>query len=151
MSYDSAQAVIRHLQLAPHPEGGYFRRTHAADAGAFSCIYYLLTAETPRSRLHRNDASIIHLHHAGGSLDYLLLPPAAPAQRVTLGAPAAGEGGQLVVPGGTWKCCHLQQGAFALISEVVVPAFEWARHRFAQRQDVAADWPAEWPALEGFL
>lgn len=151
MGYGTAQAILEHLRLTPHPEGGFFRRTHAADTGAFSCIYYLLTAETPRSRLHCNDASIVHLHHAGGPLEYLLLPPAGPALRVALGAPDAGHQGQLVVPGRTWKCCHLRQGAFALVSEVVVPAFEWSGHRYARRQDVAARWPADWPALERFL
>ncbi len=151
MDDDNVPAILEHLQLAPHPEGGFFRRTHAPDSGAFSCIYYLLTAEAPRSRLHCNDASIVHLHHAGGALDYLLLPPAGPARRVTLGAPHAGHPGQVVVPGGTWKCCYLRQGAFALISEVVVPAFDWAGHRFARRDEVAARWPADWPALERFL
>lgn len=32
---------------------------------------------------------------------------------------------QLVVPGNTWKACHLLEGKFGLITEAVSPGFEY--------------------------
>ncbi|AIO01720.1 hypothetical protein LPMP_340950 [Leishmania panamensis] len=68
---------IQHLQLAPHPEGGYYVEvTHSAhkvdnEAGnrrlAYTTIYFLCTTESP-SHLHRLCSDETFIHHAGDPL-----------------------------------------------------------------------------------
>jgi predicted cupin superfamily sugar epimerase len=90
---------------------------HAMDA---SCIYYLLTPECSRGRLHMNnhavhplpqdrysaDMQTFHIHHAGRALYTLIAPPTGPGAepvvcRVVMGSdPSKGELTQLFVPGG---------------------------------------------------
>jgi hypothetical protein len=67
----TADEVIARMGLTPHPEGGHYRQTWAAEAGpgnrpAGTCIYFLLAAGE-RSHWHRVDAAEIWHHYAGGA------------------------------------------------------------------------------------
>ncbi|MEM8760644.1 MAG: cupin domain-containing protein, partial [Pseudomonadota bacterium] len=68
----TAQEIIRVLDLAPHPEGGWFKETWRAPAAeneraAGTAIYYLLDAGEV-SHWHRVDAAEIWHWYAGGPL-----------------------------------------------------------------------------------
>lgn len=74
ISLDSqtANALIAHLDLQRHPEGGYYRQTWIAEAPdgtrpAGTCIYFLLKAGE-RSHWHRVDAVEIWHWYAGAPL-----------------------------------------------------------------------------------
>ena len=67
------ESLIAALGLAPHPEGGWFRRTWVADAEhgerpAASAIYYLLL-EGEVSAPHRIDATELWHFYAGDPLE----------------------------------------------------------------------------------
>ena len=70
----SADEVIAALDLAPHPEGGWFRETFrdtasTGERGASSAIYYLLRRDD-RSAWHRvQDAVEVWHHYAGAPLE----------------------------------------------------------------------------------
>lgn len=58
-----AEEIIARLGLKPHPEGGWYRQTWAAEApegerAAGTCIYFLL-GRGERSHWHRVDAAEI--------------------------------------------------------------------------------------------
>jgi len=138
---DRGAALVARLALERHPEGGWFKRihtsAHALDTahGArarVTSIYYLLTAEEPLGRLHRNRSDILHYLQGGGPVEYLLLDEAdGTLRRVVLGHDA-GEQLFLFVPGGIWKASRLIGDAdHALVSEAVVPGFDFADHAFA--------------------
>jgi predicted cupin superfamily sugar epimerase len=143
--------VIRALQLEPHVEGGYFRRTYCAarqiDAAGktralMTSIFYLLTDDALCGRLHRNRSDILHFWHAGGALRYWLIDPDGALHSVDLGPDlAAGEHLQLLVPGGWWKASELLRGEFGLVSEAVSPGFDFADMTLADRDQLATDWP----------
>ena len=69
----TADEIIARLNLAPHPEGGYFCQTWISDVlladgrASGTCIYFLLKAGE-RSHWHRVDATEIWLFHAGAPL-----------------------------------------------------------------------------------
>jgi len=156
---ESSQALIARLGLEPHPEGGWFRRIHTAATtvetargprAQVSSIHYLLTAEQPRGRLHRNRSDILHYLQGGGPVEYLLLDEAGALRRVVLGH-APGQALFLHVPGGVWKASQLVDGAsHALVSEAVVPGFDFADHAFADERLLAAH-PAHAAVLRPFV
>ncbi len=126
-----ADALIAALNLAPHPEGGWYRQTWAAAAAegarpAATLILFLLRAGE-RSHWHRVDADEIWLWHAGAPLVLAVAETdAGPARETRLGpAVAAGETPQAVVPAGHWQAAA-PAGAFALVSCVVAPGFRFA-------------------------
>ncbi|MCA1776659.1 MAG: cupin domain-containing protein, partial [Loktanella sp.] len=66
----TADDIIAHLDLAPHPEGGFYRQTWiATNEGrpTGTCIYFLLKAGGG-SHWHRVDATEIWFWHAGAPL-----------------------------------------------------------------------------------
>ena len=123
----SAEAVIRRLDLMPHPEGGYFREIHrdtGADGGrgAVTSIYFLLPAGV-RSRWHRVDATEIFHFHGGAPLAFAMSPDGRRTEMFRLGLDfAAGERPQLVVPPGCWQAAE-SLGAWTLVGCTVAPAF----------------------------
>jgi predicted cupin superfamily sugar epimerase len=69
----TADQIIQHLNLAPHPEGGHYRQTWVAQNNGRptgTCIYFLLK-EGEQSDWHRVDATEIWLYHSGAPLKRL--------------------------------------------------------------------------------
>src|SRR6266545_1745498 len=85
-----AAFLIERLELAPHPEGGWYRETWRADAppgqrSAGSAILFLLAAGE-RSRWHWvTDATELWLFHAGDPLELLIKTEQQPALSLLLG------------------------------------------------------------------
>ena len=153
--------VIEALQLEPHIEGGYFRRTFTASEqylktdgsmqALMSSIFYLLTDDSPVGRLHRNRSAIMHYWHAGSALRYHLLKPDGELLRIELGPDLKrGQHLQMLVPGGWWKATELVDGEFGLLSEAVCPGFEFADMQLASFADINASHPQHAQALRRF-
>ena len=79
---DDARAVIERLELKPHPEGGWFRRTWTSPIAvdtpngarpAGTCIHYLLQADE-RSEWHVVTSDELWLWHCPGRLELSLGP-----------------------------------------------------------------------------
>lgn len=139
---NSAQALITQLELAPHPEGGWYRETwrSAANEGERSrgtAILFLLPAGQS-SHWHRVDAEELWLWQGG---DPLLLRvaqgDAGPVEEIALGPdPARGERLQGLVPNGAWQAARPLEGesaahGYCLVSCVVVPGFEFSGFELA--------------------
>jgi hypothetical protein len=133
----TARDVILHLNLEPHPEGGYFRETfrdeHLVEGGrpASTAIYFLLT-QGQRSRWHRIDAVETWHFYAG---DPLLLGVTAgdssAVTHMTLGPNImAGHRPQAIVPAGVWQTAE-SVGFWTLVGCTVAPGFEFERFELA--------------------
>jgi len=145
------ESIIRTLELEPHVEGGYFRRTFespiqtSTNQAAMSSIYYLLTNEAPIGYLHQNKSDIIHFFHSGSPIKYFIISSDGKLSTEILGSNIEqGHQLQLMVKGGDWKASQLmfEGGPFedyGLISEAVCPGFEYqdmqlaTMERFAKR------------------
>ncbi len=161
MSPDAAH-WIRALELAPHPEGGWFRETWRAGetVGAEAlpprfgaarslgtAILYLLPAGG-RSRLHRLRADEVWHFHDGGPLHLHLLHERGAYERVVLGRDVArGERLQAVVPHGTWFGAEAPE-ADALVGCTLAPGFEYADFELGTRADLLARFPAHRACVE---
>ncbi len=130
----SAEAVARLLDLAPHPEGGFYRETFrdtraVAGRAASTAIYYLLPAGQI-SAWHRVDAAEIWHWHAGAPLD---LSRIEEGRRTVLrlgGDLAQGESPQGIVPAGVWQSAR-SLGAWTLVGCTVAPGFDFAHFEIA--------------------
>lgn len=127
----TADEVVRHLALAPHPEGGYFRETFRDAAredgrAASTAIYYLLRAGE-RSRWHRvRDAAEVWHWYSGAPLR---LDIDGASHR--LGPDIlAGEAPQAVVPAGSWQAAE-SLGDWTLVGCTVAPGFEFSSFEMA--------------------
>ncbi|MEM1383773.1 MAG: cupin domain-containing protein [Pseudomonadota bacterium] len=132
---EDAKALIRLLDLAPHPEGGWYRETWRAETAdgtraSGTAIYYLLEADQT-SHWHRVDAAEIWHWYAGGPLSMTVSPNGHDAQAFVLGAEiGAGQRPQRIVPAGWWQCAT-SLGAFTLVGCTVSPGFDFAGFEMA--------------------
>ncbi|WP_299498952.1 cupin domain-containing protein [uncultured Roseobacter sp.] len=123
----TAQEIIAHLRLSPHPEGGHFRQTWIAENDgrpSGTCIYFLL-AEGESSHWHRVDATEIWLYHAGAPLVLSMSATDAGPARDHLLTPDLSQGApQIIVPKDHWQAAR-STGAYTLVSCTVSPGFQF--------------------------
>ena len=126
---NSARDIIEHLNLLPHPEGGWYRETWRAAAveghrPSGTAIYYLLEADDV-SHWHKVDAVEIWHWHAGGPLALTISSDGVNAENYMLGpALHAGQEPQRIVPADWWQCAA-SLGVFTLVSCTVSPGFHF--------------------------
>ena len=124
------------LDLEPHPEGGWYRQTWAAQQAVTlpdgrtrptaTLIHYLLPAGEA-SAWHRVRSDELWLAHLGTvTLEYGGTgPDPVPEATVLLGAdPSRGQHPQVMIPGGVWQRT-VPAEADALVSCVVSPGFDY--------------------------
>ena len=121
--------LVARLNLAPHPEGGWFRETMRAPdprggRDLATAILFLLDAGE-RSHWHRVDAAelwiwnhghplTLRIHDEGETRDHLLGP----------------DNPQMLVPANAWQAAEPREG-WALVSCVVTPGFDFAGFELA--------------------
>jgi len=127
------EELVRNLQLAPHPEGGFFRETYRSTAS--TAIFYLL-ARGQVSRLHRIHADEVWHFYRGEPLEVIELQRGSPA-KITLVSP---ENPQHVVAAGTWFGSR-PTGAWSLVGCTVAPAFEFSKFELGKREALLAEFP----------
>ncbi|HCB74839.1 cupin domain-containing protein [Sphingomonas yantingensis] len=130
------EALIATLNLAPHPEGGWYRETWRAAAApdrraAATAILFLLKAGE-RSHWHRVDATELWLWHAGAPLTLSRAArDAGPVEALRLGPDIlGGEQPQLRIEAAEWQAAHADSG-WTLVSCVVSPGFDFAGFELA--------------------
>ena len=129
-----ASEVIAELQLAPHPEGGWYREIYRStdrvqrgeqSRSATTAIYYLLE-QHQLSRWHVVDADELWHFYAGAPLELLAYDPVArQLERHVLSA-AAPVG---VIPAGVWQAAR-SLGEYSFVGCTVSPGFEFSGFRF---------------------
>ncbi|HTQ03861.1 MAG TPA: cupin domain-containing protein [Polyangiaceae bacterium] len=149
----TAEVLIRELGLAPHPEGGFFRETHRAEAlpfalpdrgvrSAATAIYFLL-ASGDFSAFHRIRSDEVWHHYAGSALEVHTLEPTRGHEVFVLGAAIErGERPQHVVPAGVFQAARVRGAGYALVGCTVAPGFDFADFEMPPRAELTASFPA---------
>jgi predicted cupin superfamily sugar epimerase len=138
---DPRPRLARELDLAAHPEGGWFRETwrssttvtppgYPGERATATAIYFLLNPGE-RSEWHTVRSAELWLWHLGGPLTLWLgdsgPSPSVTPTALTLGVDlAAGQRPQLVVPPGVWQSAQPAGDESVLVSCVVSPGFDFA-------------------------
>lgn len=124
----TADDIIARLDLAPHPEGGFYRQTWMAEnegRATGTCIYFLLKAGQA-SHWHAVDAVEIWHYYAGAPLILSLAGSLeGPATDHMLGPDlGAGQLPQAIVPEGHWQMAATT-GDWTLVGCTVSPGFQF--------------------------
>ena len=124
----TADDIIVQLNLAPHPEGGFYRQTWAAENDgrpAGTCIYFLLK-DGEASHWHKVDATEIWHYYAGAPLILTISDTdEGPAVDHILGPDlATGQAPQGIVPTGAWQAARTT-GDWTLVGCTVSPGFQF--------------------------
>lgn len=137
-----AQELIAELDLAPHPEGGYFaelfRSPRAVDPldgrprrPALTGVWFLMLAGQ-RSAWHVVDSDEIWLHFEGADVRLWTFDPASGSVASELLGPfasgAEGRSPQRIVPAGIWQAAE-PLGEYSLTGACVGPGFDFADFR----------------------
>lgn len=125
----SAEDIVRLLDLAPHPEGGFYRETFRdpnAPGGraASTAIYFLLPGGAP-SRWHRVDAAEGWHYYAGAPLELMIEQNGRRRSQIIGVDLNSGERPQGMVPAGAWQAAR-SLGTWTLVGCTVAPGFEFA-------------------------
>jgi len=136
---ERANELIQSLNLATHPEGGYFRevfrssrqvvaREDQRERQALTTIYYLLPAGD-HSGWHLVASDEAWHYYEGASLEIFTVDPdRMDLQRVVVG-PAGDEQKPVhVVPAGHWQASR-STGDYTLVGCTVGPGFDFADFR----------------------
>ncbi|UFS71149.1 cupin domain-containing protein [Geomonas sp. RF6] len=145
----TAQGLIEHYGLQPHPEGGWYREVHrsshslggipgySGERSALTVIYFLLSAGN-FSVWHRVKSEEVWLHLAGAPLELVVLQK-DPAVYLLDHAGAPGQP-LAVVP-----CDALQAartlGDFTFVSCLVAPGFDFADFEIPTCDEIVASHP----------
>lgn len=136
-------ALVRHLSLRPHPEGGWYSEVfrsrdlvtpsgRRAERAALTTIYFLL-AGGQQSRWHRVTSDEAWHFYEGAPLELWIVDPALERlERILLG-PYAPDPAHVepttrpvhVVPAGYWQAAR-PTGDYALTGCSVAPGFDFA-------------------------
>ncbi len=146
------QEVLKHFNLQPHPEGGYFQETYRSkdsfgDRSCSTAIYYLLP-KGAHSRFHRIKSDEIWHFYLGGPLRIAELGREGSLKETLLGANVTkGQVLQYCVPAGVWFGARPAQGTeYALVGCTVSPGFDYADFEIATEKDLAP-----WPGAEAWF
>jgi len=148
----TAEEIIKRLELAPHPEGGYYRETYrsgriieAGDRGkrAMATAVLILVTDESFSAMHRLASDEIYHFYGGDPLEMLVLVPGEPARAPVLGPDlAAGMRPQVLVPAGAWQGSRVGPGGrWTLFGTTMSPGFAFEDFRIGRRQDLIGLFP----------
>ena len=137
----SLKEIVAKLDLAPHPEGGYYKETYRSEAfvqkdsleavysgkrNYSTCIYFVITSES-FSAWHKIHQEEIWHFYLGSSITIHLISPEGEYSAITLGNDIAkGEVPQYVVKGEWWFAVTVnKQNSYALTGCTVAPGFDF--------------------------
>lgn len=145
---------INHLELLPHPEGGFFKETYRASETIaelperfdgkrnFSTAIYFLLRSQDRSVFHRiKSDELWHFYQGTTLLIYVLTDQGLKVHK--LGSnPDQGESLQVLIPATCWFGAHVEKpNSFALCCCTVSPGFDFKDFEMANRQTLVKEFP----------
>ena len=165
-SKETAAYWIHGLNLAPHPEGGYYRESYRSNVGIdalspdqkFSgarsistALYYLLKA-SEFSAFHRIRSDEMWHHYAGVPLTIHTIDSAGVCiSRRLASRLEGGASPQWLVPARTWFAARPEDSSgYSLVGCTVSPGFEFQDFELARREALVRQFPAHRSVIESF-
>lgn len=146
-----ASYYIEHLNLAPHPEGGYYKSSFASneemEVGAasrklYTSIYFLLETGNV-SHFHRLKSDEVWYYHAGSPLIVHMFDEDGDYTEMKLGLDfEKGEVPQAIVPKNSiFGSSIMDNNAFSLVGCMVSPGFDFEDFELFTQEELIKDYP----------
>lgn len=156
-----SEAIIKQLELEPHPEGGYFRRTYCSDIkfkidgkkrAIGSAIYYYLSSDD-FSAWHRIDCDEMWHFYAGSDLIIHLINDKGELHCVCIGDMRNSDGDnvfpQVLIPANTWFAAEVcDDKSYSLIGCNCFPEHIKSGFELARRADLTKQFPQHESIIE---
>ena len=158
MDKPTAEEMIAQLDLARHPEGGWFRETYRSeeavkgtalparftgDRSVCTAIYFLLQSGDI-SALHRIKSDELWHFYAGEGLTVHVITPRGEYYPLKLGSNSpAGETFQCVVPSGCWFGAEVSGEGYSLAGCTVAPGFDFTDFEMGNRDVLLKQFPGQ--------
>lgn len=154
---DSLDALIKKLELQPHPEGGYYKETYRSqdiitkdalpeifngNRNHSTGIYYLLE-DKDFSAFHRINQDEMWHFYKGGTLILTMISEEGELSTIKIGNDILnGEVPQAVVPKGYWFAAKVEKPeSYALLGCTVAPGFDFQDFELAESSKLKAQFP----------
>lgn len=137
---------IKNLNMAPHPEGGYFVQTYIADdkvndTALFSSIIFLLR-KNEVSHFHRLQEDELWYYHDGQSLDIVEITTDGKLIITSLGKNIdKNEKLQYLVKKGSIFGSIMKNEGFSVVGCMVSPAFSFEHFQLLSRDELLLKYP----------
>ncbi|TCD28659.1 cupin domain-containing protein [Pedobacter psychrodurus] len=148
---NTANYWINHLQLAPHPEGGYYKETfrskneiirvnESEKKNACTSIYYLLEGYD-FSGFHRLKSDEIWYFHKGEPIFIHIITSKGNYDCIELSDSSSGQL-QAIVEANCWFAANIpSKSGFSLASCAVAPGFDFVEFEMAKKTSLLAEYP----------
>jgi predicted cupin superfamily sugar epimerase len=146
------EELIKHYDLLPHPEGGYYRERYRSaeqikqDAlperftgdRVFSTAIYFLLEQGNFSAFHRIKSDECWHFYVGDTLHVHVIHPTGEYELIRLGQNLqTGEHFQAVVPAGSWFASETAAGGkFSFVGCTVTPGFDFEDFELAKAEEL---------------
>jgi uncharacterized protein len=153
----TAEHFIMHLQLQPHPEGGFFKETYRSAGNiakqcltddfsgerSYSTAIYFLLQQGDFSAFHRIASDECWHFYEGGPLLIYIINEKGEFSCIRLGRKLnEGEVFQFVVPARYWFASEPAPGTdFSLVGCTVSPGFDFADFEMADKKMLSDQYP----------
>jgi predicted cupin superfamily sugar epimerase len=158
MEIKNAEYWIKHLQLSPHPEGGFYKETYRSKeqigkeslphrfngSRNFSTAIYFLLRSSDRSVFHRIKSDELWHFYAGSVLEIFVLRDEK-LEVFKLGSNLGqNESMQVLIPAGSWFAAKVSQpNTYTLSGCTVAPGFNFDDFEMADRDELVKQFPNE--------
>lgn len=151
MIIEDANYWVQHLQLHPHPEGGFYKETYRSTkqvvrnppAGlkqACTSIYYLLGGRD-FSGFHQIESDEMWYFHKGSPLHIHSIDTNGVLTTRELSDQPTGDL-SVTVEAGQWFAAELPSGdGYVLVSCAVAPGFDFSEFKMARKSEMIAEYP----------
>jgi predicted cupin superfamily sugar epimerase len=158
MTGATVNELVRRLDLARHPEGGWYRETYRSretvagsalperfgGARPFCTSIFFLLERGDISALHRIKSDEIWHFYAGAPLTVHAFTTQREHMELKLGPDfAAGESFQIVVAAGCWFGAEVSgAGEYSLVGCTVAPGFDFADFQMGNSSELLREYPS---------
>ncbi len=153
----SAKELVKHFDMLPHPEGGYYKETYRSDEliarnalpqrfvgnRSFSTAICFLLEKGNFSGFHKIQSDECWHFYAGQSLFIYVLHSNGALEIIKLGNNILNdEVFQAVVPAGCWFASEpAPNSEFSFVGCTVAPGFDFADFELAKAEELVKEFP----------
>ena len=160
------EQIIRHLDLSPHPEGGFYRETYRSEhilgspclpaemngeRNYATSIYFLLTSEA-FSAFHRIKQDETWHFYAGSPIEIHMIDQSGVYDKIELGLDFSRDIlPQYTMRAHTWFAASVAKGgSYGLAGCTVSPGFDFRDFEMADRHKLLKEYPVFMDVIKRF-